>query len=336
MIGSIPPKVSFIIPTLNAMAMLPTCLRSIQNQDYPPERIEILVADGGSTDNTQEIARSFGARVIHNPERIAEAGKRLALKSAGGEYVVFVDADNEFSCRDFVRLALDALAKNPQALGVESYYPAAPGMNSFCAYLTDTLHISDPVTWMMCVHPVLLARENEVERWTFPKNSQAYPLGANGFIFRRADLLSIKATEHFEDTHAALQLALNGKREWLRLAGRGVHHYVVSGGMDFLKKRRRQTYHFLSLQKKTDLSWSRMNPRMSAGLSCILCGTLLLPLAQAVFNFCKTGDTRWCWHPVASFVSVLGVAWGFLTFAVCKPTADTEARLQPVQRFSKK
>ncbi|HVU26918.1 MAG TPA: glycosyltransferase family 2 protein [Verrucomicrobiae bacterium] len=335
MAGDIFPNVSFIVPTLNAAAVLPACLRSVRNQEYPPEKIEIIVADGGSADNTRTIAESFDARVLNNPERVAESGKRLALQSAIGEYIVFADADNELSSRDFVRLAVDALAKNPQALGVESYYPAAPGMNSFCAYLTETLHISDPVTWMMCVNPVLLARENDVERWTFPKDSYAFPLGANGFIFRRADLLSIKATEHFEDTHAALQLALNGQCEWLRLAGRGVHHYVVSGLKDFLKKRRRQTYHFLSLQKKTGLSWSRMNPKMSAGVSCILCGTVILPLAQTISNFCRTRDARWFWHPIAGFVSVLGVAWGFLTFAVSKRTADAEASLQPVQRASK-
>jgi glycosyltransferase involved in cell wall biosynthesis len=329
------PRVSFIIPVLNAAGFLENCLQSIRRQDYPQEKIEIIVADGGSQDKTQEIAKSFGAQVVANPERVAESGKRVALKSAGGEYVIFVDSDNELSSRDFVRLAVDALAVNPQALGVESYYPAAPAMNSFCAYLTETLHISDPVTWMMCVNPVFIAKQEEVERWTFPNNSFAFPLGANGFVFRKVDLDSIKATEHFEDTHAALQIALAGKREWLRLTGRGVHHYVVAGTMDFLKKRRRQTYHFLSLQKKTTLSWTRMHPRMSAGLACILCGTIILPLAQAIRNFSRTGDARWFWHPVAGFISVLGVAWGFLTFTFAKATADTEASLQPVQKISK-
>jgi glycosyltransferase involved in cell wall biosynthesis len=329
------PEISFIIPTLNAAAMLPACLCSIRNQDYPPEKIKIIIADGGSQDDTRAIAKSFGAQVVDNPERVAESGKRVALQSASGEYIIFIDADNEFSSHDFVRLAVAALAENPQALGVESYYPAAPGMNSFCAYLTATLHISDPVAWMMCVNPVRIAVKNDVERWTFPADSFAFPLGANGFVFRKADLDSIKATEHFEDTHAALSLALAGKREWLRLTGRGVHHYSVRGALDFLKKRRRQTYHFLSLQKKTGLSWTRKNPRMPAGLACILCGTLVVPLAQTILNFFKTGDARWFWHPVASFISVVGVAWGFLTFAIAKRTADTEAGLQPVQRVSK-
>jgi glycosyltransferase involved in cell wall biosynthesis len=329
------PRVSFIIPTLNAAAMLPICLRSIRNQDYPEEKIEIIVADGGSVDDTREIARSFGAQVVENAERVAESGKRVALALTRGEFVVFTDSDNELSSRDFVRMAVYALEKNPQALGLESYYPAATGMNSFCAYLTETLHISDPVTWMMCVNPVLVEKKGAVERWTFPGGSLAYPLGANGFIFRKVDLDSIGAAEFFEDTHVALQLAQAGKREWLRLAGRGVHHYVVRGVMDFLKKRRRQTYHFLSLKHKGDLSWTRMNPRMPAWAACLLCATLIVPLAQTARGFFKTGDARWLWHPLASFVSVLGVAWGLLTFAFSKRTADAEASLQPVRQASK-
>ena len=328
-------RISFIIPTLNAAALLPACLRSIRSQDYPADKIEIIVADGSSADSTLEIARSFGAQIVENPDRVAESGKRIALKFARGEYIVFTDSDNEISSRDFIRLAVEALEKNPQALGLESYYPAAPGMSSFCAYLTETLHISDPVTWMMCVNPILLETKDSIERWTFPDDSVAFPLGANGFVFRKSDLDSISATEHFEDTHMALQLALAGKREWLRLTGRGVHHYVVRGPMDFLKKRRRQTYHFLTLKNKNDLSWTRMKPRMPGWMACVLCGTFVVPLAQTARGLFRTGDARWFWHPLASFISVLGVAWGFLTFIFSKRTADAEANLQPVRKVSK-
>jgi hypothetical protein len=144
---------------------------------------------------------------------------------------------------------------------------------------------------------------------------------------------AIGATEHFEDTHIALQLARAGKTEWLRLTGRGVHHYVVRGIVDFLKKRRRQTYHFLSLEDKHKFSWTRMNPRMPGWAACVLCATLIVPMAQAVRGLLKTGDWRWLWHPLASLVSVTGVGWGLLTYLLCGRSADAEAALQPVQRI---
>ncbi|MDB6018069.1 MAG: hypothetical protein JWR19_2558 [Pedosphaera sp.] len=329
------PKISFIIPTLNAAGILPHCLRAIRAQDYPADRVEIVIADGGSTDDTRALAGKFGALVLDNPQRVAESGKRVALEKISGEYVVFVDADNELTHPDFLRLAVLGLQKNPQALGVESYYPAAPGMNSLCAFLTQTLHISDPISWLMSVSPVPLGVEGEVEHWTFPAGSFAYPLGANGFVYRKTDLDAMRASADFEDTRVALQLALSGKKEWLRLSRRGVHHHLVKGLADFIKKRRRQTYHFLSLRHKTGISWTQMKPRASAPLACIYCATVVGPVYHTLIGLTRDRDWRWLWHPIASFASVLGLTWGVLTYYTAARTADSEASLQPVQKLPK-
>jgi len=328
------PRLSIIIPVLNAAGVIERCLRSIQAQDYPRDRMEILAADGGSSDSTREIIARYGGLVLENPLRIAEEGKRVALAKANGEFIVFLDADNELSHTDFLSLAVHALQKHSQALGLESYYPAGPDMGAFCAYLTATLHISDPISWMLSVKPVQARSEGPVEIWSYPPDSLAYPLGANGFIFRKSDLASIGAGEKFEDTVMVLRLAQQGRREWLRLSGRGVHHYIVNGLADFLKKRRRQTYHFLSLRNQ-HASWTNEHPRMPGWLACIACGTVIVPLLQAISGWIKTGDRRWFWHPLASLLSAAGVAWGVLTFLISKRTSDAEAALQPTQRIGK-
>jgi glycosyltransferase involved in cell wall biosynthesis len=176
------------MPTLNAGAILENCLASIARQTYPRERMEIILADARSRDNTREIAAKYGAKVLDDNGRNMEEGKRLALRHATGEYIVFVDADNEITHPDYLELAVRALAANPQTLGVESYYLPSSKMSSFCAYLTALLHISDPISWLMSTNPRLVALEGETERWVLPENSLSYPLGANGFVFRRSDL----------------------------------------------------------------------------------------------------------------------------------------------------
>ena len=231
-----PPCVSFIMPTLNAGALLDNCLASIARQTWPPDCREIILADAHSTDSTREIAKKYGTLVVDDDGKNMEEGKRLALRHATGEFIVFVDADNEITHADYIELAVKALAANPQALGVESYYLPSPKMSSFCAYLTHLLHISDPMAWLMSANPKLVARDGEVERWTLPGDSLSYPLGANGFVFRRADLQSVKADEKFQDTHVALFLMKNGKREWLRIRGRGVYHYYVQTSWGFVQK----------------------------------------------------------------------------------------------------
>ncbi len=296
------PRVSFIMPTLNAEALLDNVLASIARQTYPREKMEIILADAHSTDRTRAIAQKYGALVLDDDGQNMEEGKRLALRHATGEYIVFVDADNEFTHPDYLALAVPALAAHPQALGVESYYLPSPKMSSFCAYLTALLHISDPMAWLMSANPRLVARDGETERWTLPDNSLAYPLGANGFVYRRADLDKMlngqnpearsqkpessnrqsangvassklqvegfqpskpatfnlqpstkKAIDNplFQDTHVALFLMKNGQREWLRIRGRGVHHYYIQTLWKFVRKRRRATVHFLRVQNES-------------------------------------------------------------------------------------
>src|SRR5580658_432393 len=162
------PRVSFIMPTLNAGAILDNCLASIARQSYPRDRYEIILADAHSTDGTRDIAKKYGAIVLNDDGKNMEEGKRLALENSKGQYIVFVDADNEITHNDYIELAVTALAKNPQALGVESYYLPSPKMSSFCAYLSHLLHISDPICWLMSANPQLVERVGDIERWKLP------------------------------------------------------------------------------------------------------------------------------------------------------------------------
>jgi len=80
---------SIIIPTYNESTYLPLLLRSIQAQMY--KEFEVIVADANSTDDTREIARSFGARVIDGGK--VAAGRNRGAAAAQGEILLFLDAD---------------------------------------------------------------------------------------------------------------------------------------------------------------------------------------------------------------------------------------------------
>ena len=329
------PRVSFVIPTLNAQAILENCLASIARQNYPRENIEIILADAHSTDATRAIAGRFGALILDDNGKNMEEGKRLALGHATGEFVVFVDADNEITHADYLGLAVQGLQKNPQALGVESYYLPSPRMSSFCAYLTALLHISDPICWLMSANPRLVAREGEVERWTLPDGTFSYPLGANGFVYRHADLISAAANEKFQDTHVAMFLMKSGRREWLRLRGRGVHHYYIQTLWKFVQKRRRATVHFLRVQEEMPVNWMKEKPPVPLWLAAAYCITFFGPLWHTLRGIIRDGDARWLWHLLASPASVLGNAWGVLTYKQRGQDKKLIAELQVKQELKK-
>ncbi len=265
-------------------------------------------------DATREIAKKYGALVLDDDGKNMEEGKRLALRHASGEYIVFVDADNEITHPDYVELAIQALAANPQALGVEAYYLPSPKMSSFCAYLTALLHISDPIGWLMSANPELVARAGEIERWALPEGTFSYPLGANGFVFRRADLESVQANEKFQDTHVAMFLMRTGQREWLRIRGRGVHHYYIQTLWEFVQKRRRATVHFLRVQEEMPVNWMKENPPVPLWLAAFYCVTFFGPLWHTLRGIFRDGDFRWLWHLLACPACVLGNAWGVWTY----------------------
>jgi glycosyltransferase involved in cell wall biosynthesis len=96
------PSISFVLPTYNAEQYLVKCLDSIVMQDYPKEKVEILLVDGGSTDSTLDIARRYPVRILPNEKRIAEYGKTIGILASKGEHFVLIDADNEIVERDWL------------------------------------------------------------------------------------------------------------------------------------------------------------------------------------------------------------------------------------------
>lgn len=327
------PTVSFLIPTLNAAGILESCLQSIRAQDYPPELIEIILADGGSTDATRSLGLRYGAIILDNPRRGYDSGKCVAFAGSKGEYLIFVDADNEIVHPDFTRRAVAALEANPQALGFESYYFGSPRMDSLCVYLSELLHISDPVAWMVSVNPVKVAATADgVERWTFPGGSLAFPMGANGFVFRRSDLAHLTANDLFEDCTIVLELAQKGRKEWLRIQGQGVHHYVVGGLGDFVRKRRRQTFHFLAQRQEKKMSWTQFKPTVPGWLACLYCVSVIGPVYHTLRGLLRTGKAAWLWHLIACPASVIGISWGVLTYFMQGKNQAAEAKLQPKQK----
>lgn len=90
------PLVSIIIPVRNEEQFIAQCLRSVLDQDYPRDRMEVLVVDGRSEDRSREIVAGFSSKhprikLLDNPQLNAPAGLNLGIKEAGGDIIVRVD-----------------------------------------------------------------------------------------------------------------------------------------------------------------------------------------------------------------------------------------------------
>ena len=84
--------ISVIVTTKNEEENIGDCLRSIKSQSYPQDRLELIVVDNNSTDDTKSIASEFTSRVYNlGPERSAQ--RNFGVSKARGKYIVYLDAD---------------------------------------------------------------------------------------------------------------------------------------------------------------------------------------------------------------------------------------------------
>lgn len=93
------PRVTFVVPVLNDAEGLDRCLMSIRRNHYPPELVEILVVDNGSSDHSVAVGRHHGAVVIELPGIGVAELRNLAAARASGDAIAFVDADHELDSR---------------------------------------------------------------------------------------------------------------------------------------------------------------------------------------------------------------------------------------------
>jgi glycosyltransferase involved in cell wall biosynthesis len=106
--------VSILLPIRNEESSIAAALLAIQGQDYPTERVEIIIADGMSSDNTRQIiCRQFGEqnlKIIDNPGKIVPTGLNAALQIARGEIIIRVDG-HTLIAPDYVRRSVETLAR---------------------------------------------------------------------------------------------------------------------------------------------------------------------------------------------------------------------------------
>lgn len=107
------PLVTVIMPIRNEGRFIAHSLGAVLAQTYPATRLEVLVADGMSTDRTREIVKSSQSRhanlrLIDNPGQIVATGLNAALAEARGEIIVRVDGHTIVE-PDYVRMCVETL-----------------------------------------------------------------------------------------------------------------------------------------------------------------------------------------------------------------------------------
>jgi succinoglycan biosynthesis protein ExoA len=112
------PFVSIVMPVRNEADFMAESLSAVLEQDYPHERLEVLVVDGMSTDTTRHVVRSLArgcasvaVTLLENPGCIAPTALNIGIQRARGDVIVRVDGHCRIA-RDYVSRCVDHLRES--------------------------------------------------------------------------------------------------------------------------------------------------------------------------------------------------------------------------------
>ncbi|HAI73852.1 MAG TPA: hypothetical protein DCS28_01360 [Candidatus Moranbacteria bacterium] len=322
------PTISVCMATLNAEAVLGECLERLYAQDYPKEKIELLVGDGGSQDKTITITKKYGGKVFHNPLKTAESGKAIVLKHVQNDLVLILDSDNFLPDNNWIKKMVKPFSDPEIKLsepikytwrkegGYIERYCALIGMNDpLCLFLGNY----DRWNYLTQKWTSVFHEEEDKEDYLKIKLTKAGipTVGANGTIFRRDFLQSANIGSYLFDIDIiAKEIAKKGFVHIAKVKTGIIHTFCEANFRKFIKKQQRRIkdYTFHKKNKSRVFDWNKfeIGGESSLGLlKFVLYSVLIFPLLiQSIIGYSRKKDLAWFFHIPACWVTLIVYSWG--------------------------
>lgn len=306
------PRISVLLPTLNAGRVLGQCLKAIKDQNYPREKIEIIIADGGSKDKTLAIAGKYGAKIYSNPLKTGEAGKAVALSKARGELSTLIDSDNVLPDKNWFRKMIQPF-QDREIIGAEPWkfsyrkkdalvdrYSALIGANDPYCYFVGNY---DKYSFLSGKWTGLNPEEEDKGDYLKVKIKGDFlpTIGANGTIWRTRFLKkAVGKSKYLFDTDVAYLL----KPFYFAKVKAGIIHLYCPQIKDFYRKQKRRARDFFFQEGRGERKGTYQCQRRKQ-LYFILSTVLFSPLVfQSLKGYFKKPDRAWFFHPPACLITL--------------------------------
>lgn len=316
------PTLSVIIVTKNNMRTLPRLLKNIAEQNYPKEKIEIIVIDGKSSDGTQELIKNNKQKIRFKIGKIPndpETCKGEGLALAKGELVALIDSDNYLPHKNWLSLMVKPLVENKDIVGSYTWRFAYKKNENLWNRYFSLIGSADPVglylgkadkfsyisdKWMGFGKLLSESRNYmvvELSKERFPT------LGSNGFFARRKYLLKGKADiNHFFHIDVPFDLLDLGLNKYAIVKDEVIHDTAIRFFPYLVKRAKYMQLHY---QKRSKVRRYKVydpqndNSRLILFIICSL--TFLQPLYISVKGYLKVRDRAWFIHPIFCFAILI-------------------------------
>ena len=314
------PKVSFVVCTYNCPDHIKRCFGSINYQDYPKDKVEILALDGGSTDDSKEIAKKMGARVIHNPKKLPEGkgrGKWLGFKKARGEVVVFLDSDNKLVEKDWIKQMVKPIITDEEVNFCICRMAVVKKDSLTNRYLS--LIGTDPVAAYKSIDALLAFKKLKLKDkgdYFIYKNTLDDFIITGGFYFMIKRKTLEKIGGYTQDTDVNYNLVKNGMGNIGIPKNAHVHHLIIDSIRNFYSKKVWWAKVYFRKQKEgRDFSWMPNSFSHKLRLGFIMGGYLffLPPLVTGTRLAVRDREPAWLMHPIMSWLTTVAYFYAFIS-----------------------
>jgi len=318
--------ISVILTTLNSGKIIESCLKSVREQNYDQNLVEIIIADGGSTDETLTIAGRYKAKIIPENTGSPEAAKAIALSYAQNELILTIDDDNILPDKNWLTKMVSGLEKEPGAIASYpwryTFEKKAKALNRYFSLFGA----NDPVAWFLKKAD---RQSYSSDKWRLSGKSQdkgdyfliefspeTLPtVGANGFLVRKNIYIKMEMDpDRFFHIDVNLDLVSQGQNKYVVVKNDIIHRSGESFWHYFAKRKRYMEELYLrDAEQRRYLIFNPQKDKLRIALYSLYSLTLIGPLSDSFRGYIKLPDLAWFLHPLVCFF----IFWIYF-FAVLK------------------
>lgn len=315
-------SITVIIPTFNSSRTIKTCLESVRNQNYPQEKVEILIVDGGSSDETLQIVKNYKVKVIKVPSNLqnAEYNKGVGVNKAKNEILFLLDHDNVLPHKKwFIKMIIPFL-ENAEIVGVEPlrfyydpkmnildrYFALLGGNDPVAYYLGKDSHLS----WAYDRYNLSGKSVDKGDYYLVKFSPDKIPaLGGNGAAIRRTLLLKEAQADpaHFFHIDVHVDMIKKGFNTYGFFKD-SIIHLTNNKVIPFLLRRKYfvEKYHFedIGIGKRRYSVFEQQRDMGKLILYIIFSITFIIPFYDALRGYIKVHDKAWFIHPFMCFATL--------------------------------
>lgn len=316
--------ISIVTPTFNSIRTLSDYMDAVLSQSYPHSMMEIIFADGGSTDGTIEKIDDYKKNcdvkisLIPNPLQTAEAGKAVAVRAASGDVVCLLDSDNIIPDSEWISRMIKPFEETEIIASEPIEYTWRKDdsvINRYCALIG----MNDPLCMFTGNYDrkcLITDKWTEVQREEIDKGDylsikfdpKMIPtIGANGFFMKRKELVDNFSGDYLFDIDVLWELLQKNPDIRVAKVKTGIVHLFCPDIKTFCRKQNRRIRDFLffSEAKGRKYPWSKVG-KWKIVLFALCCVTVIPLLVQALIGFSRKNDfSAWAFHLVACWVTLV-------------------------------